>query len=308
MTTETGFTRFCDDYNVRWTDSSSGHQHSRPGWIQIDCPWCGPGKSGFHLGFNFESGACHCWKCGKRPLWDVIVELTGEHPRKVIDSYGILPRRYEVWRRKHAEVEIEVPRRYRPPEGLTDLNTPAIKYLMNRAFDPYKLAKQWGIKSTPKFGNLAWRIFIPIYSPDGLKPVSFTTRAIGESKVKYKSASPDQEAMPLRNTLYGEWLIPSHKHVVVCEGPMDVWRWGQGAVATYGVNLSECQLMRLSRYRCVTLAFDPDEAGRKASMSLAETLSLSGCAVQKIELGDRDLADLTPEEVVDLKTTLDRTA
>src|SRR2546425_553809 len=69
------FTELLDEYHIRY--QTEGH-HSRPGWIQIDCPYCGRGSNKFHMGYNVDKNYTNCWKCGPHRLFDALADLTGE--------------------------------------------------------------------------------------------------------------------------------------------------------------------------------------------------------------------------------------
>ena len=43
--------RFLDDYSIQYI--TEGHKHSRPGWIQIKCPFCNS-REGWHLGLTWR--------------------------------------------------------------------------------------------------------------------------------------------------------------------------------------------------------------------------------------------------------------
>ena len=47
------------------------HHHGRHGWVQVDCPRCGPGSGKFHLGFSLTTAAVNCWRCGRFSLTDL---------------------------------------------------------------------------------------------------------------------------------------------------------------------------------------------------------------------------------------------
>jgi hypothetical protein len=41
------FTEVLDQLNIEYV--TEGHHHVRPGWVGIDCPWCGKDTHGWHL-------------------------------------------------------------------------------------------------------------------------------------------------------------------------------------------------------------------------------------------------------------------
>src|SRR5690554_4268731 len=54
-----------------------GHEHCRPGWLQLDCPYCSPGWKHWRLGYNLRAGYLNCWLCGKKSLPEVLVHTLG---------------------------------------------------------------------------------------------------------------------------------------------------------------------------------------------------------------------------------------
>src|SRR6185503_3596748 len=48
------------------------NRHTREGWVNVDCPQCGPGSHKFHLGFNISACYWNCWRCGWLPARKVL--------------------------------------------------------------------------------------------------------------------------------------------------------------------------------------------------------------------------------------------
>ena len=133
------------------------------------------------------------------------------------------------------------------------------RYLRERGFNPKEIHQLWLIGGIGLAAKLAWRLFIPFIF-DG-KPVSWTTRAIGVSKrQKYISASPEQETVPHSELLYGEDYC--RHSVVVCEGPLDAWAIGPGAVAVCGLVVTDAQVDRIAAYPVRAVCFDAEPAAR----------------------------------------------
>src|SRR5690554_3641457 len=51
------------------------HHHARLGWIQCDCPFCGPHSDKFHLGYNLARGYFTCWRCGPHRQAETLAAL-----------------------------------------------------------------------------------------------------------------------------------------------------------------------------------------------------------------------------------------
>jgi hypothetical protein len=282
---------FLDDYHIEY--KTEGHHHCRQGWIQIHCPYCSP-KSGWHLGIQEDWKVANCWRCGKHTFWNLLATLTGEYPGKLLTEYH-LDKRVD----SGLSESIGIKQYCFPPHFANTLTSTTCTYLESRGFDPYHMHHLWGIQSTSHIGDTPHRIYIPIYHKDDLHShVSYTCRAIGDIQPKYLNAKPDNEIMPIKSTLYGEWAVGrTSPYIIVCEGPTDVWRLGSPAVATYGVNYSLAQVRRMARYSTVVLLYDNDSAGKKEQLKLCSVLRLMGVKVLEIDLVDtKDPGELSNEE------------
>jgi len=58
--------------------AGADHKHGRPGWVQVDCPWCGVAGAGrYHLGISLSTGASACWRCGRHDTAKTLAMLVG---------------------------------------------------------------------------------------------------------------------------------------------------------------------------------------------------------------------------------------
>ena len=268
------------------------HEHVREGWVGIDCGWCEPGAGRFHLGIPVNGKVAVCWLCGRHKLGDALAESSGRPLRDVLSLLDGLESSPAA-----RSVASEAKVLYRPP-GLQGLARPHRAYLRGRGFNPLVLERTWGLLGFGLGGSLAWRIWIPVHL-DG-KIVSWTTRSIGTSGLRYLSARPDQEAVPLKTLLYGGDLAGTS--VVVCEGPTDVWRLGPGAVATFGLSCTAEQVERLSRFRVRAICFDREPAAERQARRLAHDLAGHPGETHMVELETgADLADTDEEEVNEIR-------
>ncbi len=209
------------------------HKHVRSGWLGVDCPKCGKGSGGFHLGINLEKKFASCWRCGYYHLPTLLTELTGESYSTVQDwlntpsGCGGSP------------LTPSKPRgRIKLPRGVKVLRRQHRVYLRWRKFNPNEIIRLWGVRGIGMAARLSWRLWIPIHKDGNL--VSWTTRSIGDDPTRYISAAPDEESESPRSLLYG---MDHVRHaMIVCEGPTDVWRIGPGAVATMGLSYSQEQV------------------------------------------------------------------
>lgn len=267
----------------------SGHRHSREGWVQLDCPFCGKGSSKFHLGFNLRSRYFHCWHCGPHRASEVFQELGA--PRalsaEVYKAWKEDPLAPEPFRAKHRGV-------LKPPPGVGEMQKVHRRYLRGRGFDPDDLARVWALGGIGLAArNLAWRIYIPI-SEFG-KQVSWTSRSIGDRQPRYLSASLKEEAVPHKEVVYGlDFCVNS---VVVVEGPADAWRVGPGAGAVFGVSFSVSQVRRLARIPFRTICFDNSKDAQDRADQLAQDLSAFPGRTQRVALDADDPGSAGEREI-----------
>ena len=240
-----------------------GHHHVTPGWIGLDCPNCSRGSGKFRLGYNVAKSYLSCWVCGHQSLPWTLCALTGEPYPVVKEMLGDLDREERLERRAiRGGLAI--------PPGVGVLLPAHETYLRKRGFDPDQISKVWGVSGIGMAKRLAWRLYIPIHLDGAV--VSWTTRSLSDdAKAKYQNAKAEEESFPAKSLLYGE----DHcRHgIIVCEGPTDVWRIGPGAVATFGVQFTQAQVLRISKYPIRAICFDNDPPGRKAARKLVRDLA-----------------------------------
>lgn len=140
---------------------------------------------------------------------------------------------------------------------------PARRYVKGRGFTPDLIAERWGVGYSadgPFPGAGIGRLVIPVRREvDGETKVwGWQARTLGEFEhlPKYFTV-PDLKKSVL---LYGaERVEAGTGPVVVCEGPIDAWRFDRDAVALLGKSASEFQirfLCRLAAGRPLVVALD----------------------------------------------------
>ena len=265
------------------------HAHVRPGFIGVDCPYCGPGSQKYHLGINIENGYATCWRCGYQNLAKVLSHLTGRQ----IDGKTL-----DACRKGRLPAERPQIRPVRLPAGRSPLAPVHRRHLAGRGLDANLVASRWGLEGIGIHAVLGWRIFIPIHL-DG-KIVSWTTRAIGDHPIRYMSADPEKDGgVPIKHLLYGEDFV---RHaVVVVEGPADVWRIGPGAVATFGIAYSQEQVARLARFPLRAVCFDAEPQAQRAADRLCEQLHLFPGQTHRVILLSGDPGEASEVDVLKIR-------
>lgn len=239
-----------------------GHHHQTEGWTNIDCPWCSPGAGAFRLGIA-DNGITNCWQCGPQRLWTSLAEASSKPLREI----GVLCA--GLGGDRPAERTLERQGRLVIPPGVDIMMDAHRKYLKRRKLDPEGMERLWGVQGIgPEGGRLAWRLFIPIRRE--FETVSWTTRAIGDTRLRYWTAKPEQEKISNRKILYGAEL--ARNAIVICEGPIDAWSIGPGAVATLGLGFSQSQVRLMSKYAVRVVSFDREPAAQRRAKELCREL------------------------------------
>lgn len=271
---------------------TEGHEHCRPGWIQIDCPFCTKGMSHWRMGYNIAFGHMNCWLCGKYSLFQVVQEYTELSGREV----SALIRGLSVQRVQDKE---KVVGKYTVPFDLCSLQNEHKKYLIERKFKPSELCKLWNIEGIEsanwKYQN---RIFIPIHRNG--KSVSWTARSIEkEARLRYVSARKEEETYFHKSLLYGEDY--ARGGIIIHEGPTDVWRTGPGAVCTFGTDYTVAQLEKMAKYPIRVVCFDSLPDAQRKAKQLVAALNVFEGKTYNVLLDAKDPGEASPKETRQLR-------
>jgi hypothetical protein len=240
---------------------------------QVCCPYCNDTR--FRLNINHMWGQCvsehktrfrwaaHCFNedcLASKENRDDLRERTTWYHRHA--KAGTAPIR--------AGACVAVPNEPVPlPEDFVTLDEltndhPVRAYLRERAFDPDEIGQRWGVGYATRLMGQVWRsgrLVIPISGKisDAVQTMGWIARRLDEfSNPKYLTAKGFKKS----HFLYGvERLTSGTSPVLVCEGPTDVWRAGENALALIGKKASADQiklLVRVARGRPIVVALDPD--------------------------------------------------
>lgn len=261
------------------------HHHARPGWIQLDCPFCGKDSHRFHLGYNLLFHYFACWRCGGLPT------------RRVWEALGLRWDQVREWMEEHQVAPPPpTPRAegvLREPSHRGPLLPAHRNYLIKRGLDPDEIVRIWQIEGIGIAPRLSWRIYIPIFFRG--ERVSWTTRAIGDVAQRYLSASAEEEKIPHKKIVYG--LDFCYSSVVVVEGPFDVWKIGPGAGALFGIQYSLAQVRCLAAIPFRTICFDNEPVAQERARELCRYLSTFPGRTQNIVLDAKDPGSASPREI-----------
>lgn len=285
------FTDILDQHGIPYKTEG---QHTRPGWINLECCFChGP----LYLGYKIETGHCNCWRCGHVPTILVVKALTKLSATECKHLLGSVDKLVDVHEEVRKRGKLVVPKMTVP------LQPAQREYLLERGFVPAKLEKLWHVHAVSADApRLKHRIFIPIHWNG--RTVSWTTRAIRDNvAARYISAGPQEEIMPHKQMLYGEDFVRGT--VVVHEGPLDVWTTGPGAVATFGTGHSSAQVQRIAAYPVRYICFDAEPEAQKRARALVDALSVLPGDTYNISLDSKDIAEAGPKEIKQLRKLLE---
>jgi len=268
------------------------HHHVTQGWIGVDCPYCAK-SSKFRMGFLPSDRRCNCWVCGNQNPIKALAEVCKISEKESAGFWGNVD--YIPSRKSEHTGKLKLPRNIK-----YDLLPAHEDYLQERGFDPNTISKLWGIGCIGPALNLQWRIFIPVHDIYGTV-VSWTTRSISDAvKIRYMSAPPDSEWLPLKSVLYGAHLA---RHIIfLVEGPLDAWAIGPGAVATCGVGFSPEQMAEMTKYPCRVICYDSEpQAQRKATQLCNHLSAFPGETHNVILESGKDSAEADQEEIMEMR-------
>jgi len=270
----------------------SGHRHARPGWINIDCPFCGRDSKKFHMGFNLNLHFFHCWRC------------RSHHPAKVLRALGVASesRAKEILRGLGSVAPLQRERSretLKEPDGRGPLLSAHRRYLRERGFEPEIIQSIWKIEGIGiETRRLAWRIYIPIYYQG--RKVSWTSRAIGaEVEQRYLSASAADEVVNHKSIVYGADLC--RQSIVICEGPLDAWAIGPGAGSLFGTAFSDAQVAELVRFPYRYVCFDASLPAQSEARKLCAQLATFPGVTENLILDAKDPAEASEKELNQLR-------
>lgn len=290
--------QFYKDYGIFY--ATEGNKHCREGWVQINCPFC-QGSQNYHLGYNLDEDYFVCWRCGWKSTTDVISKLL----KVSKDDAKTILRHYE--RHIGAKDKILVKSKTgtfsyaKIGESCTDKH---IRYLKKRKYDAEHLITDFKLRGTGPFTlldglNYSHRIIIPVLWEG--HEVSFISRDItGKHSLRYITCPNKREIIEHKHILFGHPDTFQQDTCIVVEGVFDAFRFGIGAVATFGIKYTQEQLKLLSTlFNKVYVMYDDDPQAVISARKLSSELRFRGVSSKVIEIeGDPgDLEQATADKI-----------
>lgn len=301
---------FLEEFGIEfWT---SGSKNVSPGWIGLQCPFPECDDDTNHLGIRLKDKKCNCWKCGPHSLRSVIKELTdlpNDEIKSIIKFLGAadedIPPYYH---QQTPSSEVNKIRRKMslPQESSIHFPQLHLDYLRSRGFPPLKTIRKYKLRATRNLGKYKFRIIIPVYMDRKL--VNFTSRDVtGEQEEKYRHAPNKDVILHRDHCVYNIDSINQNGDAILCEGPLDVMKMGDGAVSFFGVqeNVQQIIALKNKKIRNLYIMFDNDKAGNKNANRIAKMFAPLFKKVEVIKLnGVEDPGQLTLEEAATIKHKL----
>lgn len=303
------------DFHVPVAGPGDRH-YGGEGWVNTPCPFCS-GNPGNHLGYCVDpasrfAGRFVCHRCGGKGTLRALSRLLRVEDEgrlwAIMAKYGSVTPRAALAPTRKAKVlrTVDLPpltRRLGEVPG-------AVRYLRGRGFDPEEIERLWRVGATGpgsvvkgKSGSLdmSYRIIIPVLLNG--RVVTYQGRDwTGKSPRKYLACLPELEGWPIKETLYGLDEAGDSQEVALMEGVTDVWRWGPGAVACFGVKHRPEQVRLLARrFDRVLVAFDPEGGAKVQSRRILRELKELGVEVRRLLLPKgKDPGDMAREDLLRL--------
>ena len=264
------------------------------GWVGIQCVFCG--DMGFHLGCHTGSGGLTCWRCGKKDIISFIAKVERVTKSEAFKIFRKFSKFQDFKEREQPHItEIE------EMKYLTKIFPPLHReYLEKRNFDTDFLIKKYDLCAGTVVGDFKFRVVAPIYLNNRI--VSLIGRDItGYENLPYKILSNEKSIIPAKHTLYNIDSVEKDA-IIVSEGITDVWRIGEGCVATFGTQFTNEQLLLLQGLNNVFILFDSD--AKSQAEKLASSLGGLVNHIEILTLDKGDPADMTAQEVTYLRKEL----
>ena len=290
------------DFNVPF--ATEGHKHCREGWVNTTCPFC-TGNPGMHLGYNMADNYYVCWRCGWKATNKAIallIHVSEKEAKEIARKYG---------GKSHVKSAVTVrvgQKKFRLPPSTAPMNDRHKRYLTKRKFDPEVIEKIWDVQGTGPISlmdgiSFSHRLVIPIYWENRI--VSFQTRDItAKHSLRYITCPEQREIVKHKHIFYQAIPTKDSDACICVEGVTDAWRFGYGAIATFGIKYTKYQVREISkRFKKVFVVFDDDPQAIKQSEKLTAELILRGVDAYSVKI-QGDPGDMSQSDADTLKKEL----
>jgi len=269
------------------------------GWINIQCPFCADTSN--HLGFSTKTSLFSCFICAEKGGVEKLIQkleeckwgMAKKISRKFYSDDSISQENLGSTTSSNKFFSL-------PKEAVTPLPKKHLEYLKSRRFNPRSLTQKYGLMGCNNIGKYKFRVIAPCIVKNRI--VNFIARDVtNKSKVPYLICPDEESIIPKSKLLYNIDTIQPGDKIIVVEGITDVWRLGNGTVATLGkvFSLQQIAMLISTRPKTIGILYDADDEiglGRR----FAEELSVFHSDIRLIEIEHGDPAEMTEKEVTEV--------
>lgn len=154
------------------------------------------------------------------------------------------------------------------------------------------------MQGTGPFSTYPFRIFIPIHLRG--KPVSWTARTVKKGvEPRYQTAQKHEKSIDEKKLIYG--MDHVKRTIIIVEGPLDAVNVGPGAGATFGLSVTNRQILLLAQVPRRIVCFDNSPDAQRRAEVLAEQLAVFPGETFRVNLDADDPGSATRSEVLKLR-------
>jgi len=258
-----------------------------------------------HLGINPDTNGINCWRCpAKGTVINLVMKIEGiSYYRAISVLKNFTHRELNNRERSFDPTRLsEDSRQVKLPSHIqTSFEHYHAEYLLGRGFDPDSLTKHYKLQYTNPLSDYRMRIVVPITMHRRL--VSFTTRDVtGKAHIPWVHGKPDHVILSPKECLYNIDSVTDTALVV--EGASDVWRLGDGTVATFGDKYTVEQVRLLQKVKRAFILFDTESNAQENASKLAYDLSGFVSDVHIYQLDQGDPGELLEDDVKAIRTEI----
>ena len=270
------------------------------GWVNISCPMCDDKSN--HGGFNTRTGHYNCWKCGWHSTQEIIsslLDISQKEASEIEKEYSVSASIRQIMNDGEEKKISSSEKSLTLPSEFKNLLEMHKRYLSDRNFNPDMLERKYRLLGTGFAGKYKFRIIVPVFYKG--KIVSYQGRDVsGQSQTRYKACPRNEELIHHKDLFYNLDNVRNRRAIIV-EGVFDVWRLGDGAIATFGISTSLRQVVVAKKHLdYAAILFDNEPAAVMSAETFGNRLNAIGIKVDMIQINHnyKDPSEM-PQDVAD---------
>lgn len=296
-----GILEYLQDRDITYWDK--GKNASR-GWINIQCPYCADHSN--HLGINPSKQAFNCWMCHEKGDYIKLIraiENCGFYEAEKIlkefinEEYVSIDKQIEIY---NTNTELIW------PTGLTKEFPKKVKeYINSRGLNADEIIQIYDLYWGGIHGDFRFRVVMPVKINNEIK--TFLGRDVtGKAEKKYYNWPKEKSLLSVKNCLYNIDMVD--KTMVIVEGPLDAIKFGEGAVAIFGLDYTQEQIDLVIKKapKNIVIVFDNEPLAYQVALKLGSQLSpFIPTKVIGLDKGDpKDIGEMSNEQIQQLKNLI----